>query len=183
MKMLGISGRLRQASLNTQLLNNVGAVLPINTFLEIQLLDILLLYNKDLDNDQKPVGVQFFQNNIREADALIFATPEYNNSIPGVLKNALDWASRPSFESPSKFKPFAILGAAASPVGGARAKADLKNVLSSTRSFVYPSDEYLLPCAHEKFDTSENLTDETAQRRLKKYIVGFFNWVGKMKTD
>jgi len=178
MKILGISGSLRQASLNTQLLNNVGIVLPINTFLEIQLLDNLLLYNEDFDNDQKPAGVQLFQNNIREADALIFATPEYNHSIPGVLKNALDWASRPSFESPLKSKPCAILSAAASPVGGARAQADLKNVLSSTLSFVYPSVEYLLPLAHEKFDDSGNLTDETAQRRLKKYIVGFINWVG-----
>lgn len=179
MKILGISGSLKQASFNTMMLKNVELVLPGNVTLEIQTLDNIVLYNEDLDNEQKPEAVNAFINKIQNADALLFATPEYNHSIPGVLKNAIDWASRPAFESPLKNKPCAIITASPSPVGGARAQADLKNVLSSTLSPVYPSIEYLMPAAHEKFNESGVLIDETAQRRLHRYINSFIHWVSR----
>lgn len=179
MNILGISGSLKQASLNTMLLHNVERVLPSHSTLQIQRLDDIVLYNEDLDKEQKPDSIHAFINNIQNADALLFATPEYNHSIPGVLKNAIDWASRPAFESPLKNKPCAIMTASNSPVGGARAQADLKNVLSSTLSIVYPSVEYRMPAAQEKFDTSGVLIDETAHRRLHSYVNGFMRWVSR----
>jgi len=182
MKILGISGSLKQASLNTLLLNNVESILLDNATLEILRLDDIVLYNEDLDNEKKPEAITAFMNSIQSADALLFATPEYNHSIPGVLKNAIDWASRPAFASPLKNKPCAIITAASSPVGGARAQSDLKNVLSSTLSPVYPSVEYLLPKATEKFDSSGKLIDETAHRRLSRYIQGFVEWSSKLNN-
>jgi len=180
MKILGISGSLKRASLNTLLLKNVELILPDTSTLEILRLDDIILYNEDLDNEQRPKAINAFLNSIQNADALLFATPEYNHSIPGVLKNAIDWASRPAFASPLKNKPCAIVTAAASPVGGARAQSDLKNVLSSTLSPIYPSVEYLLPTATEKFDASGKLIDETAHRRLHRYILGFMEWASKL---
>lgn len=176
MKVLGITGSLRVDSLNTYLLKNVEAHLPTDTTFELLPIDDVPFYNEDLDNDNKPATVITLIEAIEQADALIFATPEYNHSIPGVLKNAIDWASRPAFQSSMKNKPCAILAASMSPVGGARAQADLKNVLSSTLSEVYPSVEYLLPNAHEKMSATGELVDEQAARRLKHYVSGFIEW-------
>ena len=175
MKILGISGSLRTNSYNTWLLNNVISVLPEGVRLEIHAIDNMALFNEDLEKN-KPDGVLSFIDAVETADALIIATPEYNHSIPGGLKNAIDWASRPGFQSPLKDKPCAIVSASQSLVGGARAQADLKNVLASTISRVYPSVEYLLDNAQKKFDAKGNLTDETAKRRLSRYVTGFIDW-------
>lgn len=175
MKILGISGSLRTNSYNTWLLNSVVKVLPEGVRLEIHAIENIALFNEDLENN-KPDDVVSFINAIETADALLIATPEYNHGIPGGLKNAIDWASRPGFQSPLKNKPCAILSASQSPVGGARAQADLKNVLNSTISRIYPSVEYLLDNAQEKFDTNGNLIDETAKRRLSRYVTGFIDW-------
>jgi len=180
MKILGISGSLKQASLNTRLLENAAQMLPDGTTLAIQRLDDIVFYNEDLDLPEKPETVRRLIQNIEEADALLFASPEYNHSIPGVLKNAIDWASRPAFASPLKNKPCGILTASTSPVGGARAQADLKNVLSSTLSPVYPAIEYLLPMAADKFDDPGVLIDETARRRLQRYLNGFIQWASQL---
>ena len=97
MKISGISGSLKQASLNTMLLKNVESVLPYNSTLEIQRLDDIILYNEDLNNEWKPEEIIAFINAIQYSDALLFATLEYNHSIPGVLKNAKNWALRSAF--------------------------------------------------------------------------------------
>jgi len=178
MKIIGITGSLRKDSYNTWLLNAVAEMTPEGVTFQLQKIDQLCLYNEDLDNETKPEPVVSFLNNVRHADALLFATPEYNYAIPGGLKNALDWASRPAFQSPLKLKPCGIVSASKSPIGGARAQADLKNVLSSTLSPVYPAIEYLLGSAQKMFDDSGKLIDETAKRRLKRYIEGFIDWVG-----
>lgn len=175
MKILGISGSLRTDSYNTWLLNNAISVLPEGVRLEIHAIDNIVLFNEDLEKN-KPEGVLSFINAVEEADALLIATPEYNHSIPGCLKNAIDWASRPGFQSPLKNKPCAIISASQSSVGGARAQADLKNVLTSTISRIYPSIEYLLDNAQEKFDAQGDLIDETAKRRLSRYVTGFIDW-------
>ena len=176
MKILGITGSLRKASFNTRLLNAAADMLPDGTDFSLQRLDDLDLYNEDLDTETKPFQVAAFIENIQNADALLFATPEYNHGIPGVLKNAIDWASRPAFKSPLKDKPCGILAASTSPVGGARAQADLMNVLASTLSPVYPSIELLLPLAHNCFDDNGLLVDENARRRLRRYVEGFVDW-------
>lgn len=93
MKIIGVTGSLRKDSYNTWLLNAVAEMTPEGVTFQLQKIDQLCLYNEDLDNDNKPEPVVFFTNNISSADALLFATPEYNYAIPGSLKNAIDWAA------------------------------------------------------------------------------------------
>ena len=179
MKILGISGSLREGSYNTSLLKAVKNGLPNDVQIEIKGIDKIPLYNEDLDGVQKPEEVLSFYESITSADAILFSTPEYNHCIPGVLKNTIDWASRPAFKSPLLSKPCGILTVSKSPVGGARAQADMKVILSSMLSPVFPSIEFLLPNAHEMFNESGNLTDEQAKRRLGRYMSAFIEWVEK----
>lgn len=177
MKILGISGSLREGSYNTALLKAVEYVLPNDIQFEIESIYKIPLYNEDIDEVQKPEEVILLIESIASADAILFSTPEYNHCISGVLKNTIDWASRPAFNSSLKSKPCGILTASKSPVGGARAQASLKNILSSTLSPVFPSVEYLLPNAHEMFNEIGELSNQVAQRRLSRYITGFVEWV------
>ena len=121
MKILGISGSLRAGSYNTLLLTNAAKNLEEPHSLDIFSLMDIPFYNEDLEGEQRPAPVQGLLDAIDDADALLFATPEYNHSVPGVLKNAIDWASRPAFDCVLGGKPTGILSAAMSPVGGARA--------------------------------------------------------------
>lgn len=179
MQIIGISGSLRNNSLNTWLLNAAAELMPVGVDFKIVKIDQVPLYNEDSDGEDKPIAVRELLTRIHKAGAVLFASPEYNHGISGVLKNAIDWASRPAFQSVLLNKPCGILTASKSPVGGARAQADLKNVLSSTLSFVYPTVEYLLPNAHEKFDAQGQLIDDTAQRRLQRYVEGLIVWADR----
>jgi len=176
MKILGISGSLREGSFNTALLKTAKHFSNSSIQFEIISIGNIPLYNEGVDEVNLPEEVSWLIKSIESADAILFSTPEYNHCIPGVLKNAIDWASRPAFDSSLKLKPCGILAASKSPVGGARAQASLKNILSSTLSPVFPSIEYLLPNAHEMFNTEAELTNQTALRRLKRYINGFIEW-------
>ena len=178
MNILGISGSLRAGSYNTLLLQNAAARLESPHRLAIHSLEGIPLYNEDLEDDQRPAPVQGLLDAIEGADALLFATPEYNHSVSGVLKNALDWASRPAFKSVLTGKPAGVLTAAMSPVGGARAQMHLKDILSSTLTPVYTAPDYLLPMAHEAFNDKGELTDANAIRRLKRYLSGLVDWAG-----
>lgn len=177
---LGISGSLRAASYNTQLLQTANQLLPDDTRLQLFSLANVEFYNEDLDQADKPSGAAALITAIDAADAVLFASPEYNHSMPGVLKNAIDWASRPAFQSPLKDKPCGILTAAMSPVGGARAQADLHNVLTSTLSLPVPSVDYLLPMAQDKFSAEGVLNDEPAKRRLQRYLQALVAWTQRL---
>lgn len=179
MKILGISGSLRENSFNTALLKAAKHYTQSDIQFEIINIANIPLYNEDIEENKIPEEVASLIKSIASADALLFSTPEYNHCISGVLKNVIDWASRPAFNSSLKFKPCGILAASKSPVGGARAQASLKNILSSTLSPVFPAIEYLLPSAHEMFNSKRELTNQTAQRRLERYVKGFINWVEK----
>lgn len=179
MKIIGISGSLRAGSYNTALLKAVNNYSFNNVQYEIKSICNIPLYNEDVDGAKVPEEVALLIESIKTADALLFSTPEYNHCISGVLKNSIDWASRPAFNSSLKFKPCGILAASKSPVGGARAQASLKNILSSTLSPVFPAIEYLLPNAHEMFNSEGELVDKTAHRRLERYVAGFIEWVEK----
>lgn len=179
MTVLGISGSLRQQSLNTLLLNRCAEYKPDDSRFVIHPIGDVPLYNEDIDNtDDRPIPVVDLIRQIEAADAILFSSPEYNHGTSGVMKNALDWVSRPAFNSCLAGKPCGILTASKSPVGGARAQADLKKILSSTLSLVYPAVEYILPAAHTAFDSDGKLTDHLAAGRLKKYMEGFIGWAG-----
>lgn len=130
---LGIPGSLRAGSFNRRLLEEARELAPDGMQVRIFGLEDLPLYDADLDTDgARPEPVQALKRAIGEADAVLIATPEYNHSIPGVLKNAIDWASRPAGRSPLREKPVAVMGASPGGIGTARAQQHLQSVLLST---------------------------------------------------
>jgi chromate reductase len=142
---LGIPGSLRRGSLNRALLRAAGELLPAETRLEIADISTLPLYNWDVEQETGfPDTVAEFRAQIAAADALLIATPEYNNSIPGALKNAIDWASRGGPDSPLTRKPAAIMGAAGR-LGSVRAQMHLRTVLMHNDLQVVQKPEVLLP--------------------------------------
>jgi chromate reductase len=162
LKILGISGSLREGSLNTALLRAAVKYAPAGmTITEYEGLAGLPLYNGDLDTEERlPAGARELREAVRAADGLLIATPEYNYSIPGGLKNALDWASRPAATSALLHKPVAIMGAAPTNFGTVRAQLALRQVFFWTHSDVVVKPEVMVFRAHERFDEALNLTDE-----------------------
>lgn len=177
MKILAISGSLRKGSYNTQLLKNAESLLSDDVTTKYLDLSNVPLYNGDLDGPSKPAAVAELLVAIEDADGLLIATPEYNYSIPGVLKNALDWASRPAFNSVLKGKPTGIISSSMSTLGGARAQIHLREVLAATLTPVFLAPDFALPTAHKAFDESGSLTDSATREFLQNYLTGFVPWV------
>jgi len=164
--LLGICGSLRKASLNRALLDAVREVLPATARMSIfDDLD-LPIFNSDLDD---PPAVVELKAAIAEADGVVFGVPEYNYSIPGGLKNALDWVSRPPQLSPLRGKPIGIVGAATGMSGTIRAQTHLRQMLLFSDSPCLSQPEVLIPRAHERFDADGRLTDASTRTLLEKF--------------
>lgn len=149
-RLLGISGSLRKASLNTAILRTVASAMRERADIELFSLEALPLYNGDLDGDEKPAAVTAFKDAITAADGLVIVSPEYNYSMPGVLKNAIDWASRPGFNSPLKGKKFAVMTSSMAFTGGVRAQAPISNALQACLAVAVPGPQVVIGVAHEK---------------------------------
>jgi len=175
---LGISGSLRASSLNSALLRAAFDSVGSETDFVIAEIGDLPHYNSDLDNDYKPAAVSRLIEQVQAASALLIVTPEYNYSIPGVLKNAIDWVSRPAYQSPLAQKPTGILGASMSPIGSARAQSHLRQILGGTVTPVFPYPDFLVGVAHTKFDAKGELTDVATREHLAKYVSAFLKWIG-----
>jgi chromate reductase len=171
-QLLGISGSLREGSLNTKLLRAMSELLPEGAALTVRSLADIPLYNGDLDVDGGPASVRALKAEIDAAEGLIIATPEYNYGVPGVLKNAIDWVSRPAYESVLVGKPVAIVGAAPGLVGTARAQGQLRNVLFGTLAEVFPHPEVLLGQAQQRMNDGK-LTDETSRKIVGDMLARF----------
>lgn len=168
---LGISGSLRQASINRALLVAVQELAPDGIELEIyDGLRTIPPYDQDREQDFDP-DVDGFRDVIRHADALLVATPEYNASVPGVLKNALDWASRPRGASALDDKPAAVVGASPGRFGAASAQAELRKILAASRARVLDA-EFPVPRANEVFDDQGQLVDERVREELAIFVYG-----------
>lgn len=177
MKLLAIPGSLRRASVNRALLVAAGELVPEGVELTIADLHEIPHYNGDLDNDaDRPAPVEAFKGKIAEADALLIATPEFNYGIPGVLKNAIDWASRPAYRSVFAGKPVAMVSASPSAMGGVRAQAHLKLVLLGMASEVFPYPEFAVAGAFKKFEDGR-LADEDTRDRLRTMLADLKAWV------
>lgn len=150
--LIGISGSLRQASSNTAVLRTLQEKLPANVVLTLLPLDAIPLYNQDLDGDQPPVPVQGFKREIAHCDGIIICSPEYNFGMSGVLKNALDWASRPAFASPLKGKPVLLMTCSPAITGGVRAQAQLRETLGGTLSRVIARPPVVIGAVHTKIE-------------------------------
>lgn len=174
---IALSGSLRAASTNTAVLRAAIELAPEGLSIALHDYADVPLYNADHDGGP---GVARLRAAVAAADGVLIATPEYNHGIPGPLKNAIDWASRPAYASPFRDKPTGIVSAAASFVGGARAQHHLKTVLLGMGTPVFPWPELLVGAAHTKVSDGV-LTDETSRGFLKAYLDGFAAWVARTR--
>ena len=167
MKVLVVSGSLRRDSHNTQLLRAAVEAAPEGVEVELwEGLGDLPLYDQDLDTTEPPEPVRRLREAWGGADAILFATPEYNGSVPGGLKNAIDWASRPVRESALTGQTVSVIGASTGQFGGMWAQADLRKILGTTGARVV-GDELPVARAHEKFDHEGRLLDAELFERLR----------------
>ena len=169
MKILGIPGSLRKASFNRMALEAAKALLPTGATLETFGLDGIPVFSQDLEGSPPPRVVELKQA-IRAADAVLFCTPEYNYSIPGGLKNAIDWASRPYGDNAWQGKPAALMGASVGNLGTARAQYHLRQSLVFFDMPVVSQPEVMIGAAASKFDASGQLTDETAKKLIGQLL-------------
>jgi chromate reductase, NAD(P)H dehydrogenase (quinone) len=177
MKILAISGALRKASTNTGLCRALAELSPDGVNVEIATLHAIPLYDGDLEAASgKPDAVKALDSKIRVSDGVIIATPEYNFSIPGVLKNATDWLSRGG--SPFRWKRMAVIGAAAGPLGTGRSQYHLRQNLQGMEAIVMPKPEYFAALNEQKFDNAGNLTDADSRKRLKGWLESYVAFLG-----
>jgi chromate reductase len=170
MKVLGVAGSLRSDSYNRALLRAAGSLLPPEVeFTEYKGLKLLPPFDED-DEPGPELAVAHWRDAIARADAMLFATPEYNSSIPGQLKNAVDWASRPVKEAVLRNKPVAVIGASTGMFGAVWAQAELRKVLSSAGARVIDRE---LPIAtvHESFETDGTIKDKDVVLELDGILV------------
>ncbi len=181
LKILGIPGSLRQASFNRFALVAAQALLPAGASLDIFELEGIPVYNQDLDK-QPPARVVEMKTRVRAADAILFATPEYNYSMPGVLKNAIDWASRPYGDSAWQGKPVAVMSASVGVLGGARAQYHLRQSFVFLNMYPVNQPEVLIANAAQRFNERGELTDETARDLIRKLLAELVAWTRKLKA-
>lgn len=176
-KILAFAGSLRKGSFNKALVKAAIKLAPPG--LDIQIFDLegIPLYNADVENQGNPVRVEEFKEAIGLADGVLIATPEYNHGVPGVTKNAIDWASRPPKNAPLNKKPVGIIGASPGMTGSARGQSQLRQAFEFTNSYCMPQPEILVFQAHKKFDDQGEITDETTKEYLEKYLEAFREWV------
>jgi chromate reductase len=180
MKLLGIAGSLREGSYNRGLLRAARELLPEDV--ELVEFDIrgLPFYDGDVEAAGDPEAVVALKEAIREADALLIATPEYNRGVPGGLKNAIDWASRPPTGSALHDKPAAIMGASPGGFGTTRAQHQLRQVFCFTRTLPLAHPEVQIARATEKFDGSGRLTDEKTREFVRSLLVALQAWTERL---
>ena len=176
---LGFAGSLRKGSFNKSLLKAARELLPNDVELEIFDLEGIPPFSQDLEN-QPSERLKEFKAKIRAADGLLIATPEYNYSVPGVLKNAIDAATRPYGDNPFDGKPAAIMGASVGMLGTARAQYHLRQTLVFLNVYPLNRPEIMVPFADKKVDETGRLTDEYTREKIKELIEALVLWIKKM---
>jgi chromate reductase len=176
-RIVAIAGSLRRRSYNRALLRAAAEMAPDSMTIEPIEIGELPFYNADVEAAGDPPGVIAFQKSVRAADGLLIATPEYNDGIPGVLTNAIDWGSRLPGRSPLAGKPVALMGASPSQIGTARAQVHLRQLLAHVQARALPPPELLVAAAHERFDAELRLTHEGTRRVLGILLQRFARWI------
>ena len=172
---LGIAGSLRRGSYNRAALRAAQEMVPEGAKIEIFELDGIPPFNQD-EERQPPARVSLFKSRIRAADAILFVTPEYNYSIPGVLKNAIDWASRPYGDNAWEGKPVAVMGASPGAAGTARAQYHLRQVFVFLNMYALNRPEVMIANAAQRFDEQGNLTDQDTRKRVRELLEALVQW-------
>jgi chromate reductase len=178
-QILGIAGSLRRASYNCAALRAAMELVPQDATLDSFELDGIPGFNQDEEQNPPPKVIEL-KRRIRKADAILIVTPEYNYSIPGVLKNAIDWASRPYGDSAWNGKPVAVMGAAIGTIGTARAQYHLRQVFVFLNMFPINQPEVMISNAAERFDPEGNLTDEETKRRIRQLLQSLADWTRQL---
>ncbi|QED47981.1 NADPH-dependent FMN reductase [Cytobacillus dafuensis] len=172
-----ICGSLRKDSYNRIIAQALIDMDDSIKFRWIELKD-LPLFNEDLEVDGDPESVTLFKSSVEEVDGIIIVSPEYNSGIPGVLKNALDWASRPTKSSVLHRKPVGVLGATPGGLGTASSQMQIRQILEAMQVHVLPFQKVLISQVHQKIDSDQKvLTDEKTQRYLQRYLQQFIHWI------
>jgi chromate reductase len=177
---LGIAGSLRQGSYNRAALRAAKSLKPDDAMLDIFELDGISGFNQD-EEQNPPAKVVELKTRVRAADAILFVTPEYNYSIPGVLKNAIDWASRPYGESVWNGKPAAIMGASIGTLGTARAQYHLRQCCVFLNMFPLNSPEVMISNAAERFDADGNLVGDKSRELVAQLLQSLVAWTRRLK--
>ncbi len=180
MNILGISGSLRKGSFNTAALRAARELTPGGVAIEIAELSEIPLYNDDVRVRGFPPAVERFRDRIRAADALLFAVAEYNYSVSGVMKNAIDWASRPP-DQPFAGKPAAIMGASGGPAGTARAQYHLRQIGVFVDLKFVNKPEVMIGVAQDRFDAEGKLIHEPTREIIRKLLVSLADWTALLK--
>jgi chromate reductase len=178
-RILGVAGSLRRESYNRAALRAATELVPEGANIEIFELDGIPGFNQD--EEQNPLAkVTELKKRVREADAILFVTPEYNYSIPGVLKNAIDWASRPYGDSAWNGKPAAIMGASLGTIGTARAQYHLRQMMVFLNMFPINQPEVMIGNASERFDAAGNLTDDATKEFIRQLLQNLVEWTRRI---
>ena len=178
-RILGIAGSLRRESYNRALLRAATQLAPDGATIEVFELDGIPVFNQD-DEQDPPAKVVELKRRIREADAILIVTPEYNYSVPGVLKNAIDWASRPYGDSAWNGKPAAIMGASIGTIGTARAQYHLRQMFVFLNMFPVNQPEVMVGNASERFDANGNLTDDATKQFVRQLLQNLVEWARRI---
>lgn len=166
---IGLSGSLRQNSYNTAALHAAASLLPQGATFEIIDLSAIPIFNEDIEAKEGPQAVVDFKEKLAKADAFLIATPEYNYSIPPVIKNALDWASRGT-EQPLKGKPLAMITASLGMLGGGYVQHHLRRVCAKLEMKIVNRKQVLITNASKKFNEDGQLIDDLARKSIKKLM-------------
>jgi chromate reductase, NAD(P)H dehydrogenase (quinone) len=181
-RIVAFAGSLRRNSYNRALIAAAQELAPADLAIETIEIGELPFYNADVEAAGDPPSVAVFKAAVQNADGLLIATPEYNDGIPGVLGNAVDWGSRLPGRSPLAGKPVALMGASPGQVGTARAQLHLRQVLGHVHARVLPPPELLLARAHERFDKELRLTDESTRKVLADLLQRFSRWIARERA-
>ena len=179
---LGIAGSLRRQSYNRSALRAASQLLPPAATLDTFELDGIPGFNEDEERNPPPKVVEL-KGRVRAADAVLFVTPEYNYSVPGVLKNAIDWASRPYGDSAWSGKPAAVMGASIGTIGTARAQYHLRQMFVFLNMHAINQPEVMIGNAAQRFDADGNLTDETSKELIRKLLANLVDWTRRISVD
>jgi chromate reductase, NAD(P)H dehydrogenase (quinone) len=178
---LGIAGSLRKGSYNRGALLAAQQLAPDGARIDIFDLDGIPLFNQD-EERTPPAKVVELKAKVRTADAILLVTPEYNYSVPGVLKNAIDWASRPYGDSAWHGKPVAIMGASAGVFGSARAQYHLRQMFVFLNMYPVNQPEVMIAQAQQRFDATGNLTDETSRKLIRQLLENLVAWTRQLRA-
>lgn len=179
LNILGISGSLRAQSYNSWALTAAAEVMPVGMQFQIADYQDIPLFNQDALASGFPVSVERMREGIAASSAVLIASPEYNFSVTGVLKNAIDWLSRTT-PQPFKDKPVAILSATIGPLGGARSQYELRKILAALEAIVMPKPEVFIGMAQNRFDDSGRLIDEPTRKMLIDQMIALRSWIARV---